>query len=145
VRLWSLHPSYLDGKGLVALWREALLARAVLMDATRGYKNHPQLIRFRVCADPVRAINGYLWGIYAEAERRQFHFDKKKLAPKQSIKMTVTDRQLKYERKHLEQKLLKRNPQYYQIVRAIKKLRPHPIFRVIPGEIEVWEKVPPEI
>lgn len=30
MRLWSLHPSYLDAVGLVALWREGLLARKVL-------------------------------------------------------------------------------------------------------------------
>ncbi|HEU5178767.1 MAG TPA: pyrimidine dimer DNA glycosylase/endonuclease V, partial [Burkholderiales bacterium] len=30
MRLWSLHPKYLDARGLVALWREALLAQAVL-------------------------------------------------------------------------------------------------------------------
>ena len=46
MRLWSLHPKYLDIKGLVACWREGLLARKVLLDQTKGYKNHPQLIRF---------------------------------------------------------------------------------------------------
>jgi hypothetical protein len=30
MRLWSLHPEYLDANGLVALWREALLAQAFL-------------------------------------------------------------------------------------------------------------------
>jgi hypothetical protein len=29
-RIWSLHPKYLDARGLVALWREGLLAQAVL-------------------------------------------------------------------------------------------------------------------
>lgn len=43
MRLWSLHPQYLDAKGLVALWREGLLAQAVLAGQTRGYKRHPQL------------------------------------------------------------------------------------------------------
>jgi hypothetical protein len=43
MRLWSLHPQYLDPQGLVALWREALLAQAVLRGKTRGYKHHPQL------------------------------------------------------------------------------------------------------
>ena len=37
MRLWTLHPKYLDPQGLVALWREALLARAVLQGKTRGY------------------------------------------------------------------------------------------------------------
>ncbi len=30
MRLWTLHPKYLDPRGLVALWREALFAQAVL-------------------------------------------------------------------------------------------------------------------
>lgn len=37
MRIWSLHPSYLDAKGLVALWRETLLAQKVLLGATVGY------------------------------------------------------------------------------------------------------------
>ncbi|WP_338140756.1 pyrimidine dimer DNA glycosylase/endonuclease V [Candidatus Nitrotoga sp. 1052] len=28
MRLWTLHPCYLDSRGLVALWREALLAQS---------------------------------------------------------------------------------------------------------------------
>ncbi|MGP9584395.1 pyrimidine dimer DNA glycosylase/endonuclease V, partial [Micrococcaceae sp. AOP34-BR2-30] len=30
MRLWSLHPEVLDRQGLIAGWREALLAQAVL-------------------------------------------------------------------------------------------------------------------
>ena len=56
MRLWSLHPKYLDARGLVALWREALLAQAVLRGETRGYRHHPQLARF----DDVGAIAQYL-------------------------------------------------------------------------------------
>jgi len=40
MRLWSLHPRRLDGKGLIASWREGLLARAALAARTRGYRNH---------------------------------------------------------------------------------------------------------
>ena len=47
MRIWSLHPRYLDAKGLVAVWRETLLAKHVLEGKTKGYKNHPQLNRFR--------------------------------------------------------------------------------------------------
>ena len=39
MRLWSLRPKYLDSQGLVALWREGLLAQAVLRGKTRGYRN----------------------------------------------------------------------------------------------------------
>lgn len=31
MRLWSIHPCYLDSKGLIALWRESLLAQACLL------------------------------------------------------------------------------------------------------------------
>ncbi|HKX52383.1 MAG TPA: pyrimidine dimer DNA glycosylase/endonuclease V [Nitrosospira sp.] len=37
MRLWTLHPRYLDTKGLVAAWREALLAQKVLSGLTSGY------------------------------------------------------------------------------------------------------------
>ena len=52
MRLWSIHPKYLGTKGLVALWREALLAQKVLQGNTKGYKIalryfglKPQIIR----------------------------------------------------------------------------------------------------
>jgi hypothetical protein len=48
MRIWSIHPKYLDIKGLVALWREALLAKHVLEGRTKGYRNHPQLDRFKL-------------------------------------------------------------------------------------------------
>ncbi|WP_312350379.1 pyrimidine dimer DNA glycosylase/endonuclease V [Actinomyces sp.] len=75
MRLWSLDPSYLDAKGLVACWREALLAQAVLAGRTKGYTHHPQLERFREAPDPLAAIAAYLEGIAAEATRRGYHFD----------------------------------------------------------------------
>ncbi len=46
MRLWLIPPKYLDCKGLVALWREGFLAKKVLSNQTRGYKNYPQLLRF---------------------------------------------------------------------------------------------------
>ena len=78
MRLWSLHPKYLDSKGLVALWREGLLARAVLKGETKGYKNHPQLIRFKNHENPLAAINTYLLNVYRESERRFYNFNRKK-------------------------------------------------------------------
>jgi hypothetical protein len=66
MRLWTLHPRYLDAQGLVALWREALLARAVLRGETRGYRHHPQLLRFQAHAQPRTAISVFLAGVHAE-------------------------------------------------------------------------------
>ena len=54
MRLWSIHPKYLDTKGLLAVWREALLAKKVLENKTKGYKNHPQLERFKQQNDPLK-------------------------------------------------------------------------------------------
>jgi len=75
LRLWTVHPKYLDARGLVALWREALLAKRVLEGRTRGYRHHPQLTRFRAHPDPVAAIDAYLAGVYEEACRRGYRFD----------------------------------------------------------------------
>src|SRR5688500_18766973 len=76
MRLWTLHPKHLDRRGLVALWREALLAQAVLAGRTIGYRHHPQLTRFRQCQDPRSAISHYLVGVHEEARRRGYAFDR---------------------------------------------------------------------
>ena len=74
MRLWSLHPRYLDAKGLVALWREALLAQKVLQGNTKGYRNHPQLSRFKQQIDPLAAVAAYLCEVQREAARRGYHY-----------------------------------------------------------------------
>lgn len=141
MRLWSLHPSYLDSKGLVALWREGLLAKAVLSGQTRGYKNHPQLERFKRRPDSQAAINTYLLEVYREAERRGYRFDIHKLdASRSRKKIRVTEGQLRYEWKHLQSKLLRRDPSLYERNASITDIQPHPLMEVIPGEIESWER-----
>lgn len=75
MRLWSVHPSLLDGRGLVAVWREALLAQKVLQGKTKGYRHHPQLQRFQQSKNPMAAIQTYLWGIHDEAVGRGYVFD----------------------------------------------------------------------
>jgi len=77
MRLWSIHPKYLDTKGLVAVWREALLAKNVLKNKTKSYKNHPQLKRFK--NKPITIINSYLKTIYDEAKNRNYNFNKNKV------------------------------------------------------------------
>lgn len=109
MRLWSLHPSLMDTKGLVALWRESLLAKNVLQNKTKGYKNHPQLIRFKKHTDPLDAINYYLAEIYKEAQRRNYNFDKTKIDwTFKNQKITVTNGQIQYELEHLKKKLSER-------------------------------------
>ena len=142
MRLWSLHPSLLDSAGLVALWRETLLAQKVLQGKTKGYKSHPQLDRFKDCADPVSAIALYLQGIHEESLRRGYSFDKSKIGPaKKKMKITVTEGQTEYELKHLRRKLRIRDPQKLKEVRGLAEIPLHPLFRRVPGGIAPWEKV----
>jgi hypothetical protein len=141
MRLWSLHPIYLDSKGLVALWRESLLAKAVLAGQTRGYKNHPQLQRFKNHPDPQAAINAYLWEVYEEAKRRGYQFDSSKLNGNSgSTKIPVTNGQLLYEWAHLQSKLSTRDEKQYQKNASVVDIVPHPSIEVVPGKIESWER-----
>ena len=141
MRLWSLHPSALDPAGLVALWREGLLAQQVLLGRTKGYRFHPQLQRFRESRNPVTAISTYLWSVVDEARARGYHFDSSKIARRRSaVSLTVTRGQLEFERQHLRKKLWLRDRNRF---RRLKTARPaaHPMFRVVPGRTEPWEIV----
>ncbi|MGH8282448.1 MAG: pyrimidine dimer DNA glycosylase/endonuclease V [Gammaproteobacteria bacterium] len=141
MRLWSLHPKYLDAKGLVAVWREALLAQAVLQGKTWGYRNHPQLWRFKQCRDPAGSLTTYLWGILEEAQRRNYAFDATKLGKRKGRqRLTVTKGQLQYELRHLRKKLWVRDRRAYLQLKATVNPKPHPMFRVIIGGTETWEK-----
>jgi hypothetical protein len=144
VRLWSLHPCYLDAKGLVALWREGLLARAVLKKNTKGYQHHPQLERFRTCGQPIVAINQYLRAVYEEAVKRGYHFDLEKLGTRKGCaRIGVARGQLEYEWQHLQGKLRQRNRIQYEKNKKATNPRPHPLFNVRDGAIASWEKVKP--
>ncbi len=144
MRIWSLHPKYLDAKGIVALWRETLLAKNVLEGHTSGYKNHPQLHRFKAAPHPVAAINLYLSAVFYEAESRNYNFNKEKIdwnfTP---VQLTVTQGQIHYEAAHLLNKLKIRDEIRYNGLLKIKKPAAHPLFTIIPGAIENWEYVIP--
>ena len=142
MRIWSLHPRYLDPAGLVALWRETLLARAVLRGATRGYRQHPQLQRFQSTRDPVATIDRYLSAIHTEAESRGYAFDVSKFARRRAAApLIVASGQIEYEWLHLKRKLRARNPARYRALLKVSNPAPHPIFRVAPGEIATWERI----
>lgn len=141
MRLWSIHPKYLDTKGLVALWRETLLAQAVLWDETKGYRNHPQLLRFRNHSDPKEAISSYLAGVLREAVSRGHVFDASKIRGSHTkTKIPVTQGQLEYEYEWLCTKLTTRSPEWLKKIKNEKKLKAHPSFTVIEGDVEEWEK-----
>jgi hypothetical protein len=142
LRLWSIHPKYLDTAGLVALWRETLLAKKVLQGETKGYRNHPQLVRFRNHPEPLKVIEDYLTEVWKESQRRGFDFDKRKIGRESNVnKMTVTRDQLEYEFNLLCHKTKKRKPDRCRELLSTKKIEPHPIFKVVAGEVENWEKV----
>ena len=142
MRLWSLHPKYLDRAGLLALWREALLAQAVLRGETRGYQKHPQLIRFRNHPEPAAAIGAYLKGIREEAERRGYRFDPAKIGSRRKVPpIPVARGQLLYERDHLLGKLAIRDRAAGLILAQSDEPDPHPLFTIRPGGIEAWEKI----
>lgn len=141
MRLWSLHPKYLDSQGLVALWRETLLAQAVLRGETRGYLNHPQLDRYKTHPTPLAAISLYLRAIHAEAEMRGYSFDKSKIkSTEKAVALSVTSGQIAYEWAHLLAKLKERNPALYQQWLATEVPEVHPLFEVRAGGVEPWER-----
>lgn len=143
MRIWSIHPKYLDPQGLVALWRETLLAQKVLAGRTKGYKNHPQLQRFKEQSEPLKFIGSYLYQVYLEAERRGYDFDQSKILEQFSARskksLRVTAGQKKYEFEHLKRKLKARSPELYRQVRGLKEVELHPLFRSCPGPIADWE------
>jgi hypothetical protein len=142
MRLWSLHPQYLDPQGLVALWREALLAQAVIRGQTRGYKHHPQLARFLAAPSPKKAIAAYLRGVHAEATRRCYRFDAGKIGRGGEVDTLAVSRgQLAYEWQHLRRKLAGRSPSWLAGLPAVKKPLPHPLFHVVAGGVAEWEVV----
>jgi hypothetical protein len=141
MRLWTLHPKYLDPQGLVALWREGLLARAVLRRQTMGYRRHPQLLRFESHRAPRTAINAYLAGVLLEAEGRGYSFDATRIGPvRETVILTATAGQLTYEWEHLLNKLAKRNPDLHRRWVRTRAPEPHPLFRVIAGGVAPWER-----
>lgn len=162
MRIWSLHPSLLDQKGLVACWRETLLAQKVLQGRTSGYRNHPQLERFRAHPDPLAAIGAYLSGVADEADARGYRFNRDLIVcpPQQTsgpddgpAPIPVTTGQLDLEFRHLLAKLEVRDPDRHARLRQAPAgvtssghpgpggtSRAHPLFTVAPGPVESWER-----
>jgi hypothetical protein len=141
MRLWTVHPRYLDAKGLTAAWREALLAQKVLAGATRSYRNHPQLIRFRSHPQPIHAVGAFLAGLEEEARRRGYCFDINRIIDQGTVELIEeTEGQLLYEWAHLREKLHRRAPDLHRQFRSIIIPEPHPLFRIVPGGIREWER-----
>jgi hypothetical protein len=142
MRIWSLHPKYLDRKGLLACWRETLLAQKVIMGKTKGYRQHPQLIRFRACSNPVGAVAAYLVVLADEAEARGYVLNRSKITTgRVKCKIPVAQGQLFYEWVHLKAKLTRRDPLWLAQFSGIDLPECHPMFVIVAGGVESWEKV----
>lgn len=145
MRIWSITPALLDAKGLVACWRETLLAQKVLQGKTRGYTQHPQLDRFKATDDPLTYICAYLHGIADEADTRGYSFNRALLVlPRNNNleQLEVTEGQLEYELAFLTHKVKGRSPDWFtQHFSTPPPALPHPLFKAVPGGIETWEKV----
>ena len=143
MRLWTIHPKHLDAKGLVALWREALLAQKVLQGRTRGYRHHPQLLRFQMVRNPPAALAAYLAVVHKESVRRGYHFDREKIGAKRFRgRILETKGQLLYEWKHLKTKLAVRDAALYRANKTLAVPEHHPLFQLIDGDVRDWEKRP---
>jgi len=144
MRLWTVHPRYLDAKGLGAVWREGLLALKVLRGRTRGYRHHPQLTRFRAHPEPVAAVAAYLREVLAESRQRGYAFAGEKIrgCGRTRRKIAETRGQLLHEWRHLLRKLRRRSPARYRDYQSAQAPQPHPLFRIVPGKVRGWEKTP---
>jgi len=142
MRIWTIHPKYMDRKGLGALWRETLLAQKVVMGETRGWRSHPQLDRFKGHAEPLKAVGYYLVEVHRESRNRSYSYDISKiLEPAEAMEpVSVTRGQLEYEFTVLNQRLGRRDPAKLEENLEAKTVEPHPLFRVVEGPPEPWEK-----
>lgn len=141
MRIWSVHPSQLDRAALIACWRETLLAQAVLAGKTKGYTQHPQLVRFRAAPEPLAAVGAYLGALADEADARGYTFNRGLvLRPSETVhRIEVTQGQLEYEWAHLGAKFEVRSPGDFQRWR-VSQAQAHPLFLVVPGDVESWER-----
>lgn len=142
MRLWSLHPRYLDRLGLLACWREALLAQKVLEGLTKGYRHHPQLVRFRQATDPLAALATYLTALADEAQVRGYSFDRSKILPRHTTqRLPVQQGQVQVEWEHLKTKHARRDPSRLDSFATLPLPETHPLFEMVPGGIEAWERL----
>lgn len=143
MRLWSIHPRYLDRQGLTALWREGLGALTSIKPG-KGYHNHPQLDRFKKSNHQELLLQYYMRKVLWEAEARGYKFDASKLKPlripSSREQIPVTRGQIEFEMKHLYKKMKERSiPQFSKNIKP-KNVILNDCFYMIEGDIEPWEK-----
>ena len=140
MRLWSLHPRYLDPQG----WSrcgETLLARKVLRGETRGYRHHPQLQRFREARDPQSAIDAYLPRSTPRRRRAATRSTRTSSMPTRARKDPGRARATRRARMgHLIAQARVAQPGAHVRWRELQRPRTHPSFRVVAGGVADWER-----
>ena len=117
-----------------------MLAKHVLEGRTKGYTQHPQLNRFKAADNSLPLIHYYLEEVYKEAMHRNYRFDPSKFEViEKPSGLTVTVGQLNYEMQHLLNKLQLRDKERYEQIKQLIVVEPHPVFNIIPGDVEDWE------
>lgn len=159
MRLWTIHPKYLDGKRLTSQWKEGIQMMHIWKEigenpepAKRlGYVSHPQVRRLSnlLVADSgliSLLLHQHLTAVHEESVQRSYSFNKKlidDLAPdcKNAPKVYVTMGQVAYEFALMATK----NNEWSQKVAIDPYMLCNPIFQVVSGSIESWEKTKDEV
>jgi Pyrimidine dimer DNA glycosylase len=148
MRLWSFDPSCLDQRGLCGLWREVLVGlRAFEKGPGAPWYNHPQLTRFKQHPNGLGVLAEYAEYVLNEGHKRGYKFNARHLDPYLELydvnftgAIQVTEGQFGYEIEHFMRKLAIREPIRYTNYLNEPKFSPHPIFTIVDGDIESWEK-----
>lgn len=161
MRLWSIHPEYLDRAGLLGLWREALLAQQVLHGLSEGYKNHSHMQRFYALPkeDAMQHMSDYLFYIWQEGKLRGYKLNVNNIKDPRNDEphimvvpdtlFTVTSGQLALEYQILRMKVKERDPRHFERLQNFPTHKmwvpkPNPVFTLIHGKKEFWEKWTPK-
>ena len=164
MRLWSIHPKYLDRMGLLALWREAILAKKILFGeelkpGAQKYINHPHFKRFKPTIGEgwykQACMMVYLKDVYEEGVKRGYKFNKDlalntsvtKIFPSRTklglgIHIPVTTGQLMFELELLKEKVSKRDKNWFSNNLSNPSFtfpQPNETFLIKFGEKEEWE------
>lgn len=130
MRLWSIHPKYLDKHALIALWREGLLAQKALSGKGLVDEANVQLVRFKKSANPVRAIGSYLSFVASEGAKQGCKLNHERiLQPNFEAKFMTTDvAQMELEVEQLKARMKTRNKDKFKLLTDVHKFEANPVF-----------------
>lgn len=128
--LWSVHPRYLDNKGLISAWNRGLQLQKQLSTEPARNTGNSQLIMFSRQEKPLHAIGSYLSFIASEGCRRGYKFTHEKiLYPNFDEELLPIDsEQLRSENQMLQNRLKTRDKNRYQQLSSQSWPETHPLF-----------------